>query len=218
MSSIKSSRLKLLPAFTLCLGLFSGSVLADTYEVTLTNITGAQLFTPRLAVTHSGGKLFTLGKPALPELESVAEAGDIGPLMALVDSLGAAAGDMQVGDGILMPGSSQTLMIEGEPGNLFTLVFMLLPTNDGFSGLNAVVLPDSGTLTLYTTAYDAGTETNDESCMHIPGPQCGGEASSPEDTGEGYVYVHPGIHGSGDLDASMYDWNNPVAMVSITRM
>jgi hypothetical protein len=30
--------------------------------------------------------------------------------------------------------------------------------------------------------------------------------------------VHAGIHGVGDLQASEYDWRNPVAYVSVRRM
>lgn len=35
---------------------------------------------------------------------------------------------------------------------------------------------------------------------------------------EGYVYIHPGIHGIGDLPATNHDWNNPVAKVTIRQV
>jgi hypothetical protein len=60
--------------------------------------------------------------------------------------------------------------------------------------------------------------TNDEACASIPGPQCGGAPFSPNDSGEGFVYVHSGIHGIGDLSASQYSWNNPVLKVTIKRL
>ena len=41
-------------------------------------------------------------------------------------------------------------------------------------------------------------------------------ATTPAEA-EGFVYVHPGIHGGdgSDLDAAARDWRNPVARLSI---
>ena len=191
---------------------------ADSYEISVTNVTANQSFTPRLAFVHTAGKLFSLGSPALDELVTIAEGGDIEPLMNALDVFPEIVTDVQTGGGLLSPGDTQTITIEGEPGNFFTLVNMLIPTNDGFLGINAVTLPSSGSVTLHATVYDAGSETNDENCLNIPGPVCGGEGGSPNDDGEGYIYVHPGIHGIGDLDSANYDWNNPAAIVTITRI
>jgi hypothetical protein len=38
------------------------------------------------------------------------------------------------------------------------------------------------------------------------------------DNGEGYVSIHAGIHGIGDLMSKDHDWRNPVAKVSIKRV
>jgi hypothetical protein len=55
----------------------------------------------------------------------------------------------------------QTIMIDGEPGDLFSAAWMLGRTNDLFSGVRDVVLPDVGTnLELVAYAYDAGSEVN----------------------------------------------------------
>jgi hypothetical protein len=35
---------------------------------------------------------------------------------------------------------------------------------------------------------------------------------------EGYVHIHSGIHGIGDLEPAQADWNNPVAIVKIQRV
>lgn len=67
-------------------------------------------------------------------------------------------------------------------------------------------------------AYDAGSEPNDEQCVNIPGPVCGGAGGSPDTGGEGYVHIHAGIHGIGDLVAADRDWRNPVAKVVIKRV
>ena len=198
--------------------LASGAVLADTYEVTLTNITKGQAFTPRLGITHTNGQVFTLGAPAIDEVATIAEGGDIGPLMALLESFPMAVTDMAVGDGLLMPGDTQSFMIEGNPGDLFTLINMIIPTNDGFVAVNGVELPESGSVQYRSVVYDAGSETNDELCANIPGPVCGGAGGSPEDDGEGYIYIHPGIQGIGDLEPADYDWRNPAAMVTVRKM
>jgi hypothetical protein len=72
--------------------------------------------------------------------------------------------------------------------------------------------------TYFAAAYDAGSETNDESCSTVPGPACGGAALSPEDDGEGFVHIHNGVHGIGGLVASVHDWRNPAARVVIMRV
>ena len=100
-----------------------------------------------------------------------------------------------------------------------TALAMLIPTNDAFFALNAVELPQKGTDTYFSVAYDAGSELNDEQCAHIPGPAtvCSGEGVSVGQ-GEGFVHIHPGIHGIADLAADIYDWRNPVAQITVTRI
>jgi hypothetical protein len=101
---------------------------------------------------------------------------------------------------------------------------MLIPTNDGFFALNGVRGPSGDeVLTLFSPAYDAGSEVNDELCASIPGPnftECSGPGGGGKPTGgeEGYVHIHAGIHGIGDLNASMRDWRNPVAQITIRRI
>jgi hypothetical protein len=52
----------------------------------------------------------------------------------------------------------------------------------------------------------------------VPGPACGGVALSPGDSGEGFVYIHNGIHGIGGLNPALYDWRNPAARIEIQRL
>ena len=66
--------------------------------------------------------------------------------------------------------------------------------------------------------YDAGSELNDELCLNIPGPVCGGAGGSPEAGGEGYVHISGGISGKADLAAATYDWRNPTAKIVIKRV
>jgi hypothetical protein len=190
------------------------------YEVTVTNITRGESFTPSLVATHRDGvRLFASGAAASPELASLAEGGDTAPLAGLLEASGDVAA-VATSEGLLTPGQSVTIPIEtrGKARQL-SLAAMLIPTNDAFVGVTGVELPRRrGSTASYTApAYDAGSEPNDEDCANIPGPACGGEGGSPGASGEGYVHVHAGIHGIADLPSATYDWRNPVARISIRR-
>lgn len=97
---------------------------------------------------------------------------------------------------------------------------MLVSSNDAFLAVDGAPLPRSrnGIVTRMATAYDAGAEANDEECAHIPGPPCGNSPAASKVAGEGYVFVHAGIHGIADLDEAEYDWRNPVAKVTVRRV
>ncbi len=204
----------------------SGPAVADddddrkVFEVTVTNITRGQTFTPILVVTHeSGVKLFTLGAPASDELATLAEDGDVGPLTALLEALPEIS-DVKDSGGLLLPGDSVTVKIEAQGGSdHVSLAAMLIPTNDAFVSLVDVPLPKGKATSVFRVpAYDAGSEPNDEFCANIPGPACGGTGASPGVGGEDFVHIHAGIHGIGDLDAVERDWRNPVAEVVIRRI
>jgi len=192
---------------------------AKSYKVTLTNITKGISFTPFLAAIHNRHvNLFTLGEPVSDEVSRVAEGGDISGLQAVLDNSNAVHSTVST-DGLLMPGQSVELMIDSNRRNRrFSLISMLLPTNDTVAAAQNVKLPKHGKVTYLVKAYDAGTETNDEYCANIPGPHCGGAPFSPEDDGEGYAYPSPGIHGMADLSTEAYQWNGPVVKVTIERM
>lgn len=198
-----------------------------TYEVTVTNITQAQTFTPILVTTHNSSiALFEPGAPAGVELEMLAEGGDTGPLAGVLEDAGNAVQDIQTGDGLLEPGDSVSFTIKGDPRrHSLSLAAMLIPTNDTFVALDSVNLPRRGSKSYFARAYDAGTEANDQSCGNIPGPICGGSGYSPVEgpDDEGFVHVGNGFHELGDTDTdgftvlnpATYDWRNPVAKVTI---
>ncbi len=199
------------------------------FEVTVTNLTRGQTFTPVLVASHREGvTLFTLGVPAGPELATLAEEGATGPLAAL---LLATRGVRAVADsgappaGFVGPGQSKTIVVGAGLGvDHISVAAMLIPTNDGFFALNGVQAPRGSEVLMYfSAAYDAGSERNDELCASIPGPnftECGGPGGGGQPAGgeEGYVHIHAGIHGIGDLDASARDWRNPVAQITIRRI
>ena len=194
------------------------------FEVTITNLTRGQQFTPMLVAIHkSSVKLFELGKPASAELATLAEEGNPAPLAA---ALAASPDTARVvtGHGLTNPGASTTLIIEGRPGfGFLSVAAMLIPTNDGFFAVNGAALPrENATLTLTSPAYDAGSERNDELCASIPGPffaECGGSGGGAKvGGGEGYVHIHAGIHGIGNFSAAARDWRNPVALITVRRV
>lgn len=193
-----------------------------TYEVTVTNITYNQRFTPLLLATHKDEiRFFKLGEPALPELVTLAEEGNVAPLNGLLQGSPLVTATA-AGAGLLDPGKSVTLRIRGNPWrDRLSLAAMLIPTNDAFVAINAAQLPYPGWPTQRYTAvaYDAGSERNDELCSSIPGPffaECGGSGGGARvGGGEGFVHVHRGMHGTGDFKPSDRDWRNPVATVQI---
>jgi spondin N len=192
----------------------------NNFKVTVTNITRGESFTPILATTHKQAfSLFELGQPASEELSTLAESGNITPLNELFDAHPKLVRDTISTDGLLLPGESVSFEIDGRRGfNYLSLAAMLIPTNDTYVAADTIKLPRYGKVEYLLRAYDAGSETNDELCINIPGPACGGEGGSPDDDGEGYVHISAGIHGEGDLLASDYDWRDVVAKVVIQRM
>ena len=207
----------LLAGILLALTLMPAAAMAGaTYEITITNLTKGQAFTPFILVTHRRQvDLFEVGDEASDELAAIAESGNIGPMMDYL-SPKAAVMDIQATDGLLMPGDSVSLDIEGDHiFNRLSVLGMLIPTNDSFIGVDATKLAPWKLLEV--PAYDAGSEMNDEDCANIPGPVCGGAGPSAGD-GEGFIHISGGIAGHGDLDPGAYDWRNPAAHVEIRRV
>jgi hypothetical protein len=202
----------------------NGSPATRTYAVTITNITAGQIFTPVLVATHKADVgFFELGAAPSAELADLAEGGATGGLQGVLDSLpeyvmdtntsGITAND----NPLIEPGESVTIYIDGNRDyNRLSLAGMLLPTNDTFVAVDSMHLPRKYSSSA-AIAYDAGSEINDELCANIPGPQCMGSPFS-EGLAEGFVHVSRGISGEGDLNASDYDWRNPVARVTVRVM
>lgn len=196
-----------------------------TYEVTITNTTYDQRFTPLLLATHRPSvAIFQAGEPASPQLRTLAEEGDVAPLKGVLDGLREVTATA-AGNALLDPGKSVTFRIKANPWHdRLSMAAMLIPTNDAFMALNAVGLPFPGGSQARFTAvsYDAGTEVNDELCSSIPGPsfaECGGPGGGAQvGGGEGFVHVHRGMHGTGNFKAAARDWRNPVAQISVRHV
>ena len=208
----------------------SAAALADgasTYQVTITNLTHSINFTPIMVASHRGSiNMFELGSASSDDLAYIAESGDVGPMSG---TLGANPRviDVQNSGGLLGPGDSVSVIVSAAHGaRRISLASMMLPTNDGFIALDSVAAPKKGSRTYYSPGYEAGTEMNDELCVNIPGPTCGGVGLSPGAVSpgslnpgdEGYVHINRGIHGIASLAADVYDWRNPVAKITVTRI
>lgn len=194
-----------------------------SYEVRIVNITKDQVFSPPVLVTHSKRiALFKVGEEALHELVLVAEDGNGAPLADLVRTLPQVA-DAQANMAPIPPGMDATYVIHSKRGfDVFSVVAMLVNTNDAFFAIDSKSLPMSrnSRKTYYALGYDAGSEGNNEDCAYVPGPACAMGSGNLRSTGdaEGYVHIHNGVHGIADLAADKYDWRNPVAKVTIKRI
>lgn len=189
----------------------------NTYRVTITNGTLHHVITPPLIVTHRAGyQLFQVGQPASEGLATLAESGNNLDLLSEVES--ARGVFSAVAGGAVIPyGQSASFEIRASKNARISLAGMLATTNDGFAALNSVSLPKKSA-TYFAHVYDAGSESNNESCAYIPGPPCAGDSGNASDDGEGYVSIHNGVHGGSDLNAKHLDWRGPVAVISITRI
>lgn len=189
-----------------------------TYEVTVFNATRHQPLSPVLVMAHNtSAAIFRIGQSASAGLRELAEEGDNSLLMANMIA-NPNVGDVVSGTAPIGPGSSETMTITLDSSTrLMSLATMLVNTNDAFAAVNGLSLPNGGTRS-FAIAYDAGTEANNESCAFVPGPACGAKGAPDEAGAEGFVHVHPGIHGVADLDAAEYDWRNPAIYVTVRRI
>ncbi|PCI60599.1 MAG: hypothetical protein COB35_08625 [Gammaproteobacteria bacterium] len=215
------------------------SINAQELEVTVTNLTQGMYYTPLLISAHpTNMSLYTLGQPATAQLQMMAEGGDISGLSTMLTDASANSSANPAG-GLLAPAMSTTAMISTTSGNdSLSIVAMLLPTNDGFVGLNGWKIPSTaGTYTFTLNAYDAGTEVNDEiingggapgtpGIPAAPGGE-GGTGGSGVTTTESNktVHVHRGnlgddnlTGGKSDVNNSVHRWLNPVARVIVKVM
>lgn len=212
---------------------------AQSLSISIQNITSGIYFTPFLVSAHNAqAHLYQLGYPASAHLQAMAEGGDISGLASDLDVLNADQVSNPA-EGLLAPGATvDNIMLDLSDGNnKLSIVAMLLPTNDGFVGLDSWSIPtEAGTYTFYLNGYDAGTEANNELINSEEGGMPGvlGIPAAPGgDAGSGgmgvttletntNVHIHRGVlgdydpmGGKSDLDASIHRWLNPIAKVTV---
>jgi len=226
-----------LAATTLPLLLASTITSAQTVDVKISNLTQAMFFTPLLVSAHDDSQhLFESGAVATAELTAMAEGGDISGLVTSSEALGALSVENPA-SGLLAP-STATMVSDFNTGTngFLSITAMLLPTNDGFVGLDSWAIPEEvGTYTIFLNAYDAGTEANDEivnggDAVGVPGIPAnpggnGGTNGTGVTTNESNqnIHIHRGnigdtdaAGGVSDVDSRIHRWLNPVAKVVVT--
>ncbi len=196
-----------------------------TYNVTIENLTSGQPFTPPVVAAHTSGMdVFEVGQAASAEVQAIAENGNNDPLVALLSG-SAAVLDSATGTAPVMPGGSATITVEAPAGSLLSVVFMLICTNDGFSGVDSMTLAATGSESVDANAYDAGTENNTEDFADIVPPcqdligvssdDAGSGDSNPALAEGGVIVAHAGIQGGTDLTVSDHGWTDPVARITV---
>jgi len=214
-----------------------GHAVAGMVSVTVKNLTNGLYFTPLLVTAHDENThLFELGTPASFALQAMAEGGNITCLSEMVGGADQDTVENPAG-GLLDPGGivSDIALDPGPHHRHLSLVAMLLPTNDGFVGLDSAPIPNAtGVYKYYLFGYDAGTEANDElitggGAPGVPGVPAapggdggfGGTGVSAGDTNT-RVHIHRGVIGDtnpeggiSDVDSTIHRWLNPVAEVVI---
>jgi hypothetical protein len=193
---------------------FAGDDL-NVFHVTVTNLTANHIVTPPAVVAHQHGyKGFSIGMPSSAGLALLAETGNPGPFLE------AATGDSAVsataaGAGGIHPGESLTVEIIAPKKSMFSVFAMLATTNDAFAAATNIKAPKKNRHAhAMSHTYDAGSEENNESCDYIPGPPCNNGINGNME-GEGFVTMHNGVHGTGDLVPADLDWRGSNVMIRI---
>jgi len=237
MKVIKQSPIKSVLT-VLALAFASSTTMAQELSITVTNLTQGLHFTPVVTAAHaSDNHMFMASEMASTELQSMAEGGDISGLVNMLTNADANVNENPA-MGLLAPAMSTSFSLTNDSANThLSLAAMILPSNDGFVGLDSWKIPEeAGTYTLFLNAYDAGTEANDE----IRGSGAPGEAGMPvpppldasigmngtgvtDMEGNNKVHIHRGslgddnmTAGKSDINNSVQRWLNPVAKLTIT--
>ncbi len=209
------------------LGLFSAASQAQDLTITLVNLTQGISFTPIIAAAHdSQASIFHSAEAASEDLQALAEGGSIDGVNLLLSGYGADITTNPAG-GLLGAGGDTEFTLTNTDGNEYlSLAAMMLPTNDGFVGLDSWKIPtEAGTYTVLLNAYDAGTEANDEIISNVPNPigiTSTGATGVATEIGNTNVHIHPGVVGDtdpeggiSDFDSRVHRWLNPVAKLTV---
>ncbi|HEU5314763.1 MAG TPA: spondin domain-containing protein [Chloroflexota bacterium] len=211
----------------------------ELYRVTLQNV-AAQPWAPPVVATHRDGThVFQVGAMASDEIATVAQQGNPAPLHTLLSGMPQVTQAINVGhpipgrgtqrtvDGMTF-GDTEVVEIRARPGDRLSVAGMLACTNDGFFGLDSVVIPTTGSATYMANAYDAGREDNTQRSEDLGDPcsVLGAAAlrgdpngnASPLTGARQPIQLHAGITATGDLTASAHGWQGAVGRITVARV
>jgi hypothetical protein len=204
-----------------------------TWQVTIDNLTGPPvasfgqpLSAPLVAVHSNRVEMWSAGEPASETIRYIAEdgypqfglaalTGQAGFESVAIEHLGTFPGFPGLVPLPIFPGASRTFTVtsSGKYDRL-SIAMMLGLTNDGFTGVDSVPLHGDGG-TYLTSAYDAGTERNNETAAFLANISLVQFVRDPE---QGVITPHAGIQGGGALIPAAHGWIDPVARISVTRV
>ena len=188
----------------------------NSYLVEFTNLTTNQPMTAPVAAIHDDSiNLYELGAIATDEIRDIAETGDNTGAVAFAMGAGdlvSAAGE--VGATPILPGNMATIMFtSSNPDHVFSLVNMVICTNDGITGVDSIPLPTDATgWTLTAVAYDAGTRMNMDDANSFFPPPCSDldptmRTPPPEENPRLPIGAHPGQAGVINTPAAGGNWD-----------
>jgi hypothetical protein len=194
----------------------AGGAPPASFEVTIENTNPGQNFSPPVLVLHRPGyRLFELGRPAGAALRQLAEEGSTLGFETLVDA--------RVHAVVIAPAVHRrespvvTRTFEAPADLMLSLAAMISLTIDGFVAAQDLPLPAApgGSVSADLRAYDAGSEANTESCLHVP---CEVHGRRMTEGAEGAVAEHPGLRGDADIPPAR-QWHEPVlGRLTVTRL
>lgn len=190
------------------------------YEVTVTNLTRGQPFSPPVVATHRGvGDLWHVSEPASFDVKEIAENGNNSPLLDTLRQrrlAGSIFDYQQLASTAMAPGP---LVPTGRPGsasfpatvkgrirasrreNRISWVSMLVCTNDGLTGVDGERLPTKlrRSVTYKVNAFETQTERNTEDLADIMPPCQGLIGVRPADNAPGTAQSNPSLAESGAI-------------------
>lgn len=200
-----------------------------TYEISVSNRTANQPFSPIAVVLHETGyTAWVDGESASVPLEVLAEGGDNTALLTDASNsdfhLASGSGSAAIG-----PGTQESIQLDIASSDTthLSVISMLVNTNDAYTGVNAAsihTLAQGESLSFSAPVWDAGTEDDSEAAGAIPGPADGGEGyNAARSDNNDRVRFHSGIISNQDglADSVLngtHRFDNPAATITITRL
>lgn len=197
------------------------------FEVTVTNETAGQPFSPMTLIAHKASqKFWELGSPVSVGLEYIAETGNPSVWRGDLKSNANVYGFWE-GKGLLLPSKSETFVVELTESQLtsdarLSFAVMLGKTNDGLvlmDGQTLNRLKAGETLSTHLLSYDAGTELNRETAETL-----GSAGFNPaRDDITSVLTLHSGVVSKDDgltnsALTQLEKWDHAVAKVDIKRL